>query len=213
MGPYRQDVSDAKVQVQMDDAGIVLGSLMIKSLYKGIFSLALIAAGMASQPASLRAQESSSSLALTSNTVEVASLALPSAPEVSTSMTPGRPPAAAFAPLPIVAVTPSQDGGHPHKFWDRENRILFAATGGLATADFFVTRSNLARGGRELNPLTRPFTRNTPALAANFAIETGSVMGVSYFFHKTGHHKLERLTSVVDIGGSAFAVGYGLTHR
>jgi hypothetical protein len=39
------------------------------------------------------------------------------------------------------------------------------------------------------------------------------VIGLSYFFHKTGHHKLERLVSVVNIGSSAGAVSYGLAHR
>lgn len=115
------------------------------------------------------------------------------------------------APAFIVAPTPQKVA--PHKFWDRENRILFSATSAMATADFFVTRSNLASGGRELNPVTRPFTGSTPALASNFAIESAGVVGISYLFHKTGHHRLERLTSIIDIAGSAGAVGYGLTHR
>jgi hypothetical protein len=38
-------------------------------------------------------------------------------------------------------------------------------------------------------------------------------MGVSYLFHKTGHHTLERLTSIVNIGESAGAVAYGQSHR
>ena len=83
----------------------------------------------------------------------------------------------------------------------------------MAAADFCVTRSNLANGGRELNPITRIFSGSTAGLATNFALETGSVVGVSYLFHKSGHHKLERLTAFVNIGGSASAVVYGLTHR
>ena len=55
--------------------------------------------------------------------------------------------------------------------------------------------------------------RSTPALAVNFVGETAGVIGLSYFFHKTGHHKLERLVSVVNIGSSAGAVSYGLAHR
>ena len=83
----------------------------------------------------------------------------------------------------------------------------------MATADFFVTRANLQSGGKELNPVTRVFSGSTPGLAANFALETGVVIGLSYIFHKTGHHKLERATSWVNLGGSAGAVAYGLTHR
>jgi len=100
-----------------------------------------------------------------------------------------------------------------HRFWDRENRFLFGAVAGFCAADFAVTHANLQNGGRELNPLTRPFAGSTAGLAANFAGETVGVIGLSYFFHKTGHHKLERMTSVVNIGASAFAVGYGLAHR
>jgi len=100
-----------------------------------------------------------------------------------------------------------------HRFWDRQNRMLFVVNGALAAADFFTTRRNLAHDGNELNPVTRVFSGSTPALAANFALETGGVVGVSYWFHKTGHHKLERMTSYVNLGGSAFAVSYGLAHR
>jgi len=117
------------------------------------------------------------------------------------------------APMPIVAISPSTEKRAEHAFWDRENRILFAATGAAATADFFVTHANLAHGGRELNPMTRVFAGSTPALASNFALQTAGVIGVSYMFHKTGHHKLERMTALVNIGASSGAVAYGLTHR
>jgi hypothetical protein len=100
-----------------------------------------------------------------------------------------------------------------HKFWDKENTALFITVAAFSTADFVVTRDNLRSGGRELNPLTRPFAGSTAALAVNFAGETAGVMGVSYVFHKTGHHKLERLTPIVNFGISAFAVSYGLAHR
>ena len=61
--------------------------------------------------------------------------------------------------------------------------------------------------------MVRIFGRSTAGLALNFAGETAGVVGISYFFHKTGHHKLERMVSVVNIGASAGAVGYGMTHR
>lgn len=101
----------------------------------------------------------------------------------------------------------------PHRFWDRENAILFVAAGGLAAADFSATRANLASGGRELNPVTRLFSGTTEGLAANFALETTGTIGVSYLFHKTGHHRFERVASLVNIAGSAGAVAYDRTHR
>jgi hypothetical protein len=83
----------------------------------------------------------------------------------------------------------------------------------LNGADFAITCSNLQGGGRELNPVVRLFGRSTAGLAVNFAGETAGVMSVSYFFHKTGHHKLERWVSIVNISSSAGAVGYDLAHR
>jgi len=100
-----------------------------------------------------------------------------------------------------------------HKFWGRENKILFASVAAGSAADFAVTYTNLSNGGRELNPMTRLFSGSTAGLAANFAGETAGVIGLSYFFHRTGHHKLERLTPLLNVAGSAFAVGYGLSHR
>ena len=114
----------------------------------------------------------------------------------------------------VLVMVPTPDAKPvEHPFWDRQNRTLFAANAAMASADFFTTRRNLAHNGRELNPLTRPFSGSSPALAANFAMQTGAVIGVSYLFHKTGHHKLERATSYVNLGASVFAVSYGLTHR
>ncbi len=119
------------------------------------------------------------------------------------------------APVPsaLVANIAPPLSRSEHKFWDTKNRILFATVAGLDAADFAVTRANLQNEGRELNPITRVFGRSTTGLAVNFAGETAGVIGISYFFHKTGHHKLERIVSALNIGGSAGAVTYGLIHR
>lgn len=121
-------------------------------------------------------------------------------------------PIPAVEPASPIVITPLSVPGE-HRFWDKQNRVLFVAAAALNGADFAVTRANLQSGGQELNPLVRVFGRSTPGLAANFAGETVGVIGLSYFFHKTGHHKLERAVSMVNIGGSAGAVTYGLTHR
>ncbi len=119
-------------------------------------------------------------------------------------------PAAAVSFTPVVATRAAEV---PHKFWDRQNTVLFAATAAMSGVDFAVTRSNLQRGGQELNPVVRMFGNTTAGLAVNFVGETAGVVAVSYFFHKTGHHKLERVLSVVNLGASAGAVSYGLSHR
>jgi len=123
---------------------------------------------------------------------------------------------APVAPVPGTAVQPSPtppEAPQPHRFWDGKNRVLFSATAALSAADFGVTRMNLANGGRELNPIVRPLAGNPATLAMNFVVETCGVVAVSYLFHRSGHHRLERLTPVTNIATSAFAVSYGLSHR
>ena len=127
---------------------------------------------------------------------------------------PDAPPAAATtnALVEFVTVRPNT-AETQHKFWDTENKVLFLSSAALSGADFAITRANLQNGGRELNPVVRIFGTSTPGLAVNFAGETVGVMTVSYLLHKTGHHKLERAVCFVNIGASAGAVTYGVTHR
>lgn len=128
--------------------------------------------------------------------------------ESSLAANPASMPPMAIAPAIVQPKAPDS-----HRFWDSENRALFAIVGAFAAADFCATRANLAKGGQELNPVTRVLSGSTPGLAANFALETGSVVAISYMFHRTGHHKLERIASLVNISTSATAVGYDLAHR
>lgn len=179
--------------------------------------LLVVAAALFAGPAVLNAQSPIHLVVgdqATPATVEIAS-ALPSAPEIPapTSWSSSRAEAYVSGAAPVISFIAPAREAVSHRFWDRENRVLFTMTAGAAAADFCVTRANLANGGRELNPITRVLSGSTPGLAANFALETGSIIGVSYMFHKMGHHKLERLTSVVNIGSSLGAVSYGLSHR
>jgi hypothetical protein len=118
----------------------------------------------------------------------------------------------AVAASPAVANTLPEAPSH-HKFWDNENRALFATVAALGAADFAVTRANLQNGGKELNPVTRLFSGSTAGLAVNFAGETAGIIGLSYYLHRTGHHQLERITPMLNIGASSFAVVYDLSHR
>jgi hypothetical protein len=129
-----------------------------------------------------------------------------------------RPEAIQPAPMePVAIVKASQPATLPeverHRFWDRENTALFATSSAFSAADFVVTRDNLHNGGQELNPVTRVFSGSTTGLAMNFAGETAGVVGLSYIFHKTGHHKLERAISMLNIGASAGAVTFDMAHR
>ena len=121
-------------------------------------------------------------------------------------------PIPAIEPVTAVVLAPSIASSE-HRFFDKQNRVLFIAAAAFNGADFAVTRANLQSGGQELNPIVRVFGRSTAGLAVNFIGETAGVISLSYFFHRTGHHKLERAVSLVNIGGSAGAVSFGLAHR
>ena len=114
--------------------------------------------------------------------------------------------------MPVQTTTPPEAPGD-HRFWDRENSLLFVTSAAFSAADFVVTRDNLRGGGQELNPVVGVFGRSSAGLALNFAGETAGVVAISYFFHKTGHHKMERAVSMLNIGGSAAAVTFGVAHR
>ncbi len=122
----------------------------------------------------------------------------------------------AFEASPLVSAvqpTTSREALENHRFWDPENRFLFAANAAFSAADFVVTRDNLRGGGQELNPVTRVFSGSSAGLAMNFAGETAGVVGLSYFLHKRGHHKMERAVSMLNIGSSAAAVTFDLARR
>jgi hypothetical protein len=127
------------------------------------------------------------------------------------------PPPRAIEPAPMVRPVKEKpasfEASENHRFWDRQNSCLFAASVAFSAADFVVTRDNLRAGGQELNPVVNVFGHSSAGLAMNFAGENVGMVGLSYFFHKTGHHKMERVVSMVNIGGSATAVGFGLAHR
>jgi hypothetical protein len=153
---------------------------------------------------------------LSSSTPVVASSAFPEvfptavAVVNSSALSPGSP---VVAVSPALTTPPSPAPEH-RRFFDKWNIALFSGSAALDSADFAVTRSNLqTSGGKELNPVVRMFGRSTAGLALNFAGEAAGTVGLSYFFHRTGHFKLERAVSMVNIGASGAAVTYSSTHR
>jgi hypothetical protein len=114
---------------------------------------------------------------------------------------------------PELVTSPSSAPEQPRRFFDKWNLGLFTGSAALDSADFAVTRSNLQSNGKEYNPIVRVFGRSTAGLALNFAGEAVGTVGLSYFFHKTGHYKLERAVSMVNISATGFAVSYSASHR
>jgi hypothetical protein len=86
-----------------------------------------------------------------------------------------------------------------HHFWDQENNLLFAGVAAARTLDYFSTL-NMRRRGRQEIFLTNDAVDNHAGFAFIEAGATGVSIGASYLFHRYGHHKLERWTSIVHIG-------------
>jgi hypothetical protein len=86
-----------------------------------------------------------------------------------------------------------------HRFWDPTNDWLFAGVAASRTLDYFSTLNMRHRGRQEIL-LTNEVVDNHAGFAAIEAAGTATSIGVSYLFHRYGHHKLERWTSLIHIG-------------
>ena len=86
-----------------------------------------------------------------------------------------------------------------HRFWDKENAWLFAGVGASRTLDYFSTLNLRRRHDQEIL-VTNDLVDDHAAFAVVEAAGTGVSIGASYLFHRYGHHKLERWTSIVHIG-------------
>ena len=106
--------------------------------------------------------------------------------------------------IPAVKVGGASEIRTTHHFWDKENDWLFAGVAASRTLDYFSTL-NFRRRGRDEVFLTNDLVDDHAAFAAVEAGATGLSIGLSYIFHHSGHHKLERYTSIIHM--SATTVG------
>ena len=119
---------------------------------------------------------------------------------------PQRPPdAQSPAPAPSPAT---------HRFWDKRNAWLFAGVAASRALDFHST-GNMRRRGRDEILLTNDVVDNKPAFAAIEAAGALTSVGISYLFHRSNHHRLERWVSYLHIGVTTFgaARNYSLKTR
>jgi len=86
-----------------------------------------------------------------------------------------------------------------HRFWDKKNDWLFAGVGAARTFDYFSTLNMRRRGDQEIL-VSNDLVDSHAAFAVVEAAGTGVSIGASYLFHRYGHHKLERWTSIVHFG-------------
>ena len=116
-------------------------------------------------------------------------LSLPiAAQEAGSSAPPPEPPS---APVP------------QHRFWDRTNILLFSGVAASRALDYTSTRHFQARGDNEVL-IPDDVVNNSAGFAALEAAGTAASVGISYIFHRYGHHKMERWVSIVHIGVTAF---------
>jgi hypothetical protein len=101
--------------------------------------------------------------------------------------------------------------GETHRFWDKENLWLFAGVGAARALDYTSTL-NMRRRGRQEILLDNSVVDNHPLFAGIEAMGTAASIGVSYWLHRTDHHRLERWVSIVHIGltSSGAARNYAL---
>ena len=86
-----------------------------------------------------------------------------------------------------------------HRFWDAENVCLFTGVGAARMLDYASTRHFRDQGNDEWL-LTNSIVDNKPLFVGIELAGTAASIGVSYLFHRTGHHRVERWVSIVHIG-------------
>lgn len=100
---------------------------------------------------------------------------------------------------PPLAPTPQ------HRFWDRENILLFSGVAVFRGLDYASTRNFMARGRTEVL-IPDDVVNNSAGFASLEAAGAATSVGISYIFHRTGHHKMERWLSIGHIGVTGFGV-------
>lgn len=97
--------------------------------------------------------------------------------------------------------TKPADGAH--RFWDRRNLWLFAGVAAMRALDYHST-GNMRRRGREEILLSNEVVDNKPVFATIQVAATATSVGLSYLFHRTNHHRLERWVSYLHISVAGF---------
>lgn len=97
-----------------------------------------------------------------------------------------------------------------HKFFDGQNKAAFASLGALVAVDAVMTQRLINSGvAREANPLWRPLVKQGwPGEMAASALGYSAALGITYTFHKTGHHKMERWANWVTVAMEAGNVAH-----
>jgi hypothetical protein len=106
---------------------------------------------------------------------------------------------------PLVIATAPVSPAPEHRFWDHKNILLFSGVAAFRGLDYASTRNFQARGRTEIL-LADDVVNNSAGFAALEAAATVASVGISYIFHRTRHHKMERWLSVGHIAVTGFGV-------
>ncbi len=99
----------------------------------------------------------------------------------------------------IVKPSTEQPTCETHRFWDQRNAWLFAGVGAVRMLDYASTRHFRNQGNDEWL-LTNSIVDNKPLFVGIELAGTAASIGISYLFHRTGHHNAERWVSIIHIG-------------
>jgi hypothetical protein len=83
--------------------------------------------------------------------------------------------------------------------------MLFSGVAIFRGLDYASTRNMQARGREEVL-LPDDVVNNSAGFVALELSGTAASVGLSYWMHRTGHHKMERWISIVHIGVTGFGI-------
>src|SRR5439155_9749734 len=112
---------------------------------------------------------------------------------------------AAAKPTPAPIPQSSKLSLEPRRFWDRTNLTLFSGVILSRALDYASTRNMQARGREEVL-LPDDVVNNSAGFSALESAGTAASVGLSYWMHRAGHHKMERWVSIVHIGVTGFGI-------
>src|SRR5256884_9411815 len=111
----------------------------------------------------------------------------------------------AHSAMPVIIEPATRPEAPVHPFWDRTNMSLFSGVSIFRGLDYASTRNMQARGREEIL-LPDDVVNNSAGFAALESAGTAASVGLSYWMHRTGHHKMERWVSMVHIGVTGFGI-------
>ena|SRR5438270_8797247 len=103
------------------------------------------------------------------------------------------------AQLPIKTQAPVKPSVTHKEFWDETNILLVSGVTTARGLDYASTLQFRTRGRQELL-LNNSVVDNKPLFLSIEVAAAAASVGVSYWLHRKGHHRLERLVSIAHIG-------------